>query len=307
MDWGKPQYPSKRRHEEELRDDNKRGRDWLPVWVPRFKFRNAGEYVEPPRPSWLDDINVEQFGPREQPYGPQNWQANNPWRQRKPTGASADVELKYSDQTKSFATMATAGAVEDSINHITQGTTEIRRIGRSVVMKKIMWRYTLTLPQKVTSARLRRLLAILIARGITLPPQVTTGTDVNPGDVCRVILFLDKQANGAAAAVTDILEGSAGQDWQSFNNLNNKDRFHILYDQTHALNYQAGIKTQGDVEVQPECSWNFSMYRDVNTLIQYSGTTGTIANIASNNYGFLIISKNAIAGMESEIRTRWTD
>ena len=50
----------------------------------------------------------------------------------------------------------------------------------------------------------------------------------------RVMLYHDKQANGATAAVLDILESA---DYQSFNNLVNSGRFRILMDRTYAMNY----------------------------------------------------------------------
>ena len=53
---------------------------------------------------------------------------------------------------------------------------------------------------------------------ITHMPTTTNAS--NTFDTLRFILHLDRQANRAAAAVTDILESA---DHFSFNNLSNKD------------------------------------------------------------------------------------
>ena len=58
-------------------------------------------------------------------------------------------------------------------------------------------------------------------------------SSVVSADEVRVILYLDKQTNGAAAGITDILESD---DFQSFNNLANKSRFRTLMDRTYDYN-----------------------------------------------------------------------
>lgn len=216
---------------------------------------------------------------RMEPMGPiEQWQARDPWRQRLKPGRF-DVELKWLDQNKTFATVSATGAIEDSINHIVQSDGQTERIGRKAVIHSISWRYTLTLPTEKND-------------------------DPVDGDIVRIILFLDKQCNKATAGVTDILETQAHM---SFNNLAQKDRFHIVYDQVHELIYTAMARSGGTTSVdQSSVTKYFSTYNSVNTPIEFSGSTGAITEITSNNYGFLIISKNGLAGMESFIRIRFT-
>ncbi len=243
-----------------------------------------------PRISWdeHEKRDREEFEPRhpfkrykrQAEMGPiEQWQARDPWRQRLKPGRF-DVELKWLDQNKSFGTVSATGAVEDSINHLVQSDGQSERIGRSAIVHSINWRYNLKLPR-----------------------QDDVG-NAKEGDIVRIILFLDKQCNGAAAGVTDILETAV---FKSFNNLANKDRFHIVYDQTHVLNYLAiaSDATAGSVAQAPVLMYT-STYKSVNTQVEFTGTTGAITEITSNNYGFLIISRSGIASMESAIRIRFT-
>jgi hypothetical protein len=122
------------------------------------------------------------------------------------------AELKFHDLDIDDAVVAANGTIAQvSCNLIAQGVTESQRIGRKCTIRNINWRYQIQLPnaQNMTSVL----------------------------DTVRVILYQDKQANGATATVTGILESD---DFQSFNNLANKGRFTILMDRTHAINATAG-------------------------------------------------------------------
>ena len=124
---------------------------------------------------------------------------------------SKGLELKFRDFSTDLPTMATAGTIRESMVTISQGTGESQRIGRKCTIKAINWRFKVELP-------------------------ITTGTSAQPSDVVRIILYLDKQCNGAAATVTNILENAL---YQSFNNLANKSRFRTLMDRTYDMNYTA--------------------------------------------------------------------
>ena len=114
-------------------------------------------------------------------------------------------------------------------------------------------------------------------------------------DRCRVVVFLDKQANGTPATVAEIL---AQADIQSFRNLAYSSRFRVLSDKVWALskyNADTGIGTTLSTMI------SYKMNKSVNIPITYDSTTtdGAIGTIQSNNIGVLIISETG------EVRFRW--
>ncbi len=194
-------------------------------------------------------------------------------------------ELKFHDIAVDDAVVAAVGGIQNagSINLIGQATTESTRIGRKCTIRGIGWHYNYTLPE-----------------------QNAVATPVL-GDVLRVILYMDKQANGATAAVTDILESA---DWLAFNNLANKSRFRILMDKRHSLNYAtlAG-KFDADTYQQAEVTRYGSFYKKCNIPLEFSGTANpaAITEVRSNNLGVLLISRSGIVGFNSDFRLRFSD
>lgn len=96
----------------------------------------------------------------------------------------------------------------------------------------------------------------------------------------RIMLILDKQANGALPSVGDfLLDASVDDQLVSLLNLDNKFRFIVLYDRLITLS-SSGTRTIGG-----------KVFKKMQTHIRYSGTTNSTSNIQSNNY-FLYIASN---------------
>ncbi len=200
--------------------------------------------------------------------------------QRTRRGFTSLGELKFHDVTLDDAVVAAVGEVIlDSLVKIPQNITEITRIGRKATIRKISVRMQYKIPSTATAA--------------------------NTSDIMRVILFHDKQANGATAAVLDILETA---DYQSFLNLSNSGRFRILFDKTIPLICQAGsgrgttdtLSFSEDTKVE---QW----HKECNISIEYDSTAGAITEIKSNNLGVLIISSDGLCEFQSSWRLRFTD
>lgn len=193
--------------------------------------------------------------------------------------AASGGESKFFDVTLDDAVVATAGGLTDSINKIAQGTTESERDGRKCTVTSVHWKYEISLP------------------------EIDALATANSSDAVRVIMYVDKQANGATAAVTDLLETA---NYQSFYNLANQQRFRILTDVVHQINYKtlasdgAGLVSSAQVlqEYRKSCA--------VRLPLEFSATTGAITEIRSNNIGVLLISRNGIAGFNSELRVRFS-
>ncbi len=184
------------------------------------------------------------------------------------------AELKFHDLDIVDTAIATGGTITPSWNLIPQGTTEIQRLGRKCTIKHIAWRFSMTKTQEVTSSA---------------------------DSIVRMIVYLDKQANGAAATVTDILENG---DFQSFYNLANSSRFRILIDRTYDMNSFAG--GAGTALQSYTRSTSGMMSKRVNIPLEFSSTTGAITEIRSNNVGLLLISNRGQVRLDSSMRIRFT-
>ncbi len=193
--------------------------------------------------------------------------------------AGSGKELKFHDVALDDAVIAAAGTVTGSVNLIAQGTTESTRIGRLCTLKSINWRYQISLPEVDAAAT---------------PP---------PGDTVRVIMYLDKQCNGAAANSTSVLETA---DFQSFNNLANKNRFVKLMDKTVSLNYLSLASDGAGVVSTADVTRNYTFFKKCDIPLEFDSTTGAITEIRSNNIGVLLISETGVSAFQSQIRLRFT-
>ena len=126
--------------------------------------------------------------------------------------AGDNAEMKFHDVDIDDAVVAAGGTIQAALLTIPEGNGEEQRIGRKLNIKRIGWRYSYELPDTATAA--------------------------SSSDVIRIMLILDKQANGALPVVTDILETA---DFQSFNSLSNSQRFRVIMDKTHQVTATAAI------------------------------------------------------------------
>ncbi len=187
-------------------------------------------------------------------------------------------ELKFHDLDTVDAVVAATGSIDvPSCNLIAQGTTESTRIGRKCTIRKILWKFDCKLPASTSS----------------------TATS----DVLQVILYLDKQANGVTAAVLDILETAAVNE---FRNLSNSGRFRILMNRHYSLTAPSG-GGDGTTEDYGEYVIHDEYYKECNIPLEFSGITGAITELRSNNIGILLISKDGTANFNGKMRVRFSD
>ncbi len=185
-------------------------------------------------------------------------------------------ELKFHDLDLDV-TLATAGSIKDSLNLIAQGAGESQRLGRKVVIKSIYVRGAYALSQ--------------------------TTADNSSHGIVRCIIYVDRQCNGATAAVLDILETA---DFQSHRDLTQTQRFKILMDKSQALNKPGGAGN-GTANDWPTVQRLFKFYKRVEVPILFDGATGAITEICCNNIGVLFITDttNAVPLFFSKIRLRF--
>ncbi len=183
-------------------------------------------------------------------------------RYPKPAG-----ELKFFDTVQADEASAQAGVIHSvSLNLIPQGVTESNRVGRKCSVTSIQIKGSLVLPSDGASSG-------------------------NATNVLRLIVYLDKQANGATAAVTDILESA---DVNSFRNLSNTQRFICLKDIHINMNAFGAFGGTG-APVSMKRHYNFEFYKKVDFPLEFSSTTGALTELRSNNIGLLSVCKQALA------------
>jgi len=191
--------------------------------------------------------------------------------------------MKFLDTTLGSTAIADTGIVlNNCLNIIPQGDTESQRNGRKVVVRSIN------------------------IRGMVRNDPATN--EGSTADRVRFLLYLDKQANGGAAAVTDLLETAT---INSFNNLANKSRFTVLMDKVVDLAAPAGANADATTPVFGLDIQSWAFYKKCYIPIEFdnSATTGALTTVRSNNLGMMAISWNTSdsAVIEYTCRIRYTD
>lgn len=191
------------------------------------------------------------------------------------------IEKKFHQVAVADTAITTVGAVYTSLNIIAQGTTQSTRIGRKVTVKKVQFHGYIYLP-------------------------VNTNPNLMHEQV-RMIWFIDKQANGAMPAVTQILDTD---DVDSFYNLANIDRFVIVKDKVYSLQSPSHSVLAGPVYATGETSIYIKMNKKCNVDIYWDSTTGAITECRSNNFGLMTVSRSGTATstvFHGIFRMRYTD
>lgn len=180
-------------------------------------------------------------------------------------------ERKYTDVDSAITVPLAAPTFSAGVllNSIAQGTSASERIGRKLTMKSLFLRHS-----------------------HELNPTSTGGSPL------RVLVVYDKQANAAAPAITDILQVD---DFQSPNNLSNRDRFVTLIDEIMDVVSANANVTAADTN-----------YKSINLEMLYNaGTTGAIGSITSGSMYLFVAQTGNIATTASVYdfytRVRYTD
>ena len=193
------------------------------------------------------------------------------------------TELKFFEGDVDIPFVSGLGTVVPTLNDINQGTGERERIGRKVTIKQIHLRFGATLLQALDQ------------------------TGPNPSALCRCMVILDTQCNGTLIGAGSVLQTL---DYLSFNRLDNKDRYKILWDKRFALNTLSMVQTSADPspgtriaisEVRRYIEFN----KRCNIPIEFSGTTGILSEIRSNNIVVLWIASSGSIAIDGKVRMRF--
>jgi len=191
------------------------------------------------------------------------------------TGPGA--ELKFFDTANSFS-FDTTGEVPATgqLNLIPQGTTESTRIGRKCVLKSVE-----------------------IRGDVRFAP----GASAQAATTVAMYLVLDKQCNGAAAAVTDVFTTNA-LTTTALVNLANSERFVILKKWLIVINATAGVTT-----AYSSANRHLEYFKRCNIPLEFNSTAGAITEIRSNNL-FLLAGTDTnddLTSFTGTTRVRFSD
>jgi len=188
-------------------------------------------------------------------------------------------ELKFFDTTLDFtipitSTVPTGG----QLALIPQGSTQSKRIGRKCTVRSIQLNMNLF---------------------------SSWGVNANPNSISAIHLVQDMQCNGAAAAVSAVFDSSDVT--VALRNMANNQRFRIL---KKWKNFWYSMAGQGANYC--DIAYNIEWYDKVNITLEFSGATGAITELKSNNL-FLIVGMmeagtlDNVVNVSGKVRIRFTD
>lgn len=186
-------------------------------------------------------------------------------------------EYKSIDQTVGNATLDTTGSVT-LLNGCARGTDINEREGREIDLRSVQLRMNIS------------------ARSEAIVDQTV-----------RVLLVYDRQTNGAAPGLTDIIRGGTVC---GMRNLENRKRFKILMDYTVRLNANytggASLHTAANNGVFKDYYQRFNLPTTFN-----SGNAGTVADMATGSLYMVRVGEIAAGTAAAEVdfcsRVRYTD
>lgn len=205
------------------------------------------------------------------------------------TAGFLGIETKFHDCYKAPAAVVatTASAEQDPaanascLNAIAQGDGESNRDGRKCLLKSLQ-----------------------IKGQINSTVQSDQADIVEP-PMCRVVVVIDHQTNGAQLNSEDVLKDAAGLDMCSLKNLQYSRRFTTLYDQVHTLS-PAVAGSDGACTMSVNFSpCYFQLYKKLNLPVNFTNTTSDIANIMDNSIHVIAIASGSglcTLGYQSRVR-----
>jgi hypothetical protein len=196
-------------------------------------------------------------------------------------------ENKFLDGvTGAWITATLAGVnIWNSLNLIDQGTGECQMIGRIVHIKQILIRMMVRLPDTFNA----------------------TLNQVPGRDTIKLIVVLDRQANGTAASFTDVFEDA---DINSLRDLENSKRFTILKSKIVTISTVVNNNGTNYYHAEKRGLLNCYLKFKRGIKIEYSpqaGANRTISEVRSNNILVMAISTNGQIQVNGRFRVRYND
>ena len=200
----------------------------------------------------------------------------------------------YTTLTTVATTTTPAYAQELSMCLIPQGDLMHQRTGSKIMLTKLTLRWGLMIDTNSNAA---------------------WNSIVQTSSTWRVILYIDTQCNGAAAAITDYFDTTNANEhpFDVYNNLYNTGRFKCLMDKFINLEATA-INWDGVKWYAPGVMKEFKKTFSLNLPVNFTGTDGSLGTVRTNNLGMFFIC-NSFGGSDTvtqrkvafRYRLRFTD
>jgi len=179
-----------------------------------------------------------------------------------------NVEFKHITNEQTALTMAITAGTIVQLTNLSQGDTTLTRDGSQIKAVSIQIDYFIK------------------------------GHVDELGTAARLMLVHDKQTNQAAYASSDLLHDVTINDVVvSPRNLDNTQRFSVLYDKTHIMGNNGSNISRG------------SFYKPLQIKLRYDGNDGTIADLTQSSLSLFVCS-SVVANppiMTASIRIRFVD
>ncbi len=187
-------------------------------------------------------------------------------------------ELKFFDTDVDDAAIAGLMTI-NNLTIIPQGTTESTRIGRKLRVRRISWKYQITIAAK-TDASLT-------------------------ADIVKCMLVWDKQTNKAEYTALDMIETDV---WDAFRNLANSKRFVVLHTEDIELGV-TGAAASGAAFVFGGVKKYVIGNKNCDIPIEYnnSSTDGAITSVTQNNLYWVTQSTAGVSAGIGTVRLRFSD
>lgn len=148
---------------------------------------------------------------------------------------------------------------DGSLVNISEGAQQDQRVGRQIVVKKMFFRLSFLMEDEETPS--------------------------NTGNIVRWCIVQDKQCNGQATNTNQIFvdqPGNSNPGPVSFRRLDETARFRIWHDETFLMMPTAGASDSNGTDYAKNVVFK-EVYLNCNIPINFSGATGGISEIKSNN------------------------
>ncbi len=231
------------------------------------------------------------------PYGKRKrhsaYGARRGYRKKRKSSTKAQIARVVQDILKVEKKHFTLGYLEASasagVTHIDQsvglfdirqGTNANQRVGSQIKLTDVFWRWNLNNALSVTN-----------------------GT----AETIRLWIMLDKQCNGAHGSTTLMFSDN---DYQTYNNIENKRRFRTLYDSGPiGLHKTGAAMSTVDVLTAIPTVKNGEVYlKNLNLMIDYDADGGLETDLTSNAIYFIIGAHiGGQAQLDSLVRFKYTD
>lgn len=186
-------------------------------------------------------------------------------------------DLKYTDKILTSNPVGTSLTnanlvVTEPLNGIAVGTSQTDRIGNKTLVKSIMFRGHLT------------------ALGNEGAAGVLTQTD----NVCKLVCFVDHQANAAGPDIDTLFEDAS--DIHSFRDQENIERYTVLYNKLFYV-FCPMTSINATKIACTDHTYRFSYYKKCNILCRHTTTDADYSDISSNSISLFAMRRDTFCSI----------